>query len=95
MGVKEREEETVLRVSGSSPAGALGSAISHAIYDGQTVVLRSVGAAAVNQAAKAVAIAEGMVAPRGIILYTIIGFVNVQMPDSVVTGLVFKVFQGR
>lgn len=59
------EEETVLRVSSSSSVTSVGSAIAHAVYDSRRVVLRAVGAGAVNQAMKAAAVARGYVAPRG------------------------------
>lgn len=90
----EKEEE-VLRVKGSSPAAALASAISYGVYDGQTVTLRAIGAAAVNQAVKAIAIAQGYVAPRGLVLYTRPGFTDVNMKDGVVTAIVFRVFANK
>lgn len=83
--------DSVLRVSGSSSASSLASAISHGIYDGKQVVLRAIGAGAVNQAAKAIAIASGYVAPRGIVLSARVGFATVQMPDGEVTAMVFRV----
>ncbi|HEV2354344.1 MAG TPA: stage V sporulation protein S [Puia sp.] len=88
-------EETILRVKGSSPANALASAISYGIYDGKTVTLRAIGAAAVNQAMKAVAIAQGYVAPRGLVLYTRPGFTDVKMPDNTVTAMVFRIFSDK
>lgn len=59
-------KEHPLRVSAGSPPQSLASAIAHAIYErGDTVHLRAIGAGAVNQACKAMAIARGYVAPRG------------------------------
>ena len=86
------EQETVLRVKGSSSAPALASAISHGIYDGKKVILRAIGAAAVNQAVKAVAIAQSYVGARGLTLSMRPGFTDVNMPDGTVTAIVFKIF---
>jgi stage V sporulation protein S len=85
------EEETILRVKGSSSATALASAIAHNVYLGKEQTIRAIGAAAVNQAQKAVAIANSYVGPRGMILCTRPGFADVVMPDGTVTAMVFKV----
>lgn len=86
------KDEIILRVSGSSPVAPLASAISHGIYDGKTVLMRAIGAAAVNQAVKAIAVAQGYVAPRGLVLCTRPGFADVEMSDEVVTAQVLRVF---
>jgi stage V sporulation protein S len=83
--------ETILRVKGSSSASALAAAISHGIYDSKHVVLRAIGAGAVNQAVKAVAIAQSYVGARGLVLSLRVGFTDVQMPDGKVTAIVMKV----
>ena len=59
-------EQALLRVKGTASVPALASAISHAVYDSKEVTLRAIGASAVSQAVKAVAVARGYVAPRGI-----------------------------
>ena len=87
----EESSEEILRVSGSSPAEKLGSAIAHHVYAGKRVSLRAVGAPAVNQAVKAVAIARRHVAARAIELSVRPGFVDVAMPDKTVTGIIFRV----
>lgn len=69
--------EMILRVGAASPAQSLASAISHAVYDGKRVVLRAIGAGAVNQAMKACAIARGYVAQRGLDLVVRPGFTEV------------------
>lgn len=88
--VKEGEE-SILRVKGSSNAQALASAVSHAIYDNRPVTLRAIGAGAVNQAIKAIAIARGYVAPRGIDLAVRPGFQTVTMHDGDVSAVTLKV----
>lgn len=82
--------ETVLRVKGSSSATALASAISHGVYDGKQVVLRAIGAGAVNQAVKATAIAQQYVGARGLVLSWRAGFATVQMSDGEVTAIVLR-----
>jgi stage V sporulation protein S len=84
-------EEALLRVKGTASVPALASAISHAVYDGKTVTLRAIGAAAVAQAVKAVAVARGYVAPRGIDLSMVPGFADVQMPDATVTAITLRI----
>ena len=84
-------EETVLRVKGTASVPPLASAISHAVYDGKTVTLRAIGASAVSQAVKAVAVARGYVAPRGIDLMLIPGFTTVEMSDGDVTAITLRV----
>jgi stage V sporulation protein S len=78
----DNTEETVLRVSNTSNPQSVASALSHAVYDGRRVTLRAIGAASVNQAFKACAIARGFVAPRGIDLSIRPGFTTVEMADG-------------
>ena len=66
--------DDVLKVSGSSNPQSVGSILARAVIAGHLPKVRAIGASAVNQAAKAAAIARGFVAPRGIDLYFIIGF---------------------
>lgn len=84
-------EDTVLRVSAGSSAPALAAAIAHAVYANKKVVLRAIGAGAVNQSVKAVAIAQGYVGQRGITLAVRPGFVTVKMPDGDVSAIVLRV----
>ena len=84
-------EESVLRVKSTSNANSLASAISHAIYDGKKVVLRAIGAGAVNQAVKATAIAQSFVGLRGLTLWTRPGFTTVTVPDGEISAIVLRV----
>lgn len=72
------QEETIIKVSGSSNPASVGSIVARAIVAGQAPKMRAIGASAVNQASKACAIARGFVAPRGIDLTWIIGFDDIQ-----------------
>lgn len=66
-----------MRVGASSNPQSLASAISYAIYDNKSVTLRAIGAGAICQAQKALAIARGFVAPRGFDLAFVPGWANV------------------
>lgn len=84
-------EDAVLRVKNNSNPQALASALSHAIYDSKKVILRAIGAGAVNQAIKACAIARGYVAPRGIDLAIRPGFVTVHLDDADVSAITLQI----
>jgi stage V sporulation protein S len=85
-------EEEILRVSGGTSAHDLAAAISHGVYDGRKLVLRAIGAGAVNQAVKGVAIAQSFVGSRGLILSVRPGFAEVQMKDGTTTAIVLRVY---
>ncbi len=84
--------EEILRVSGGTSAHDLAAAISHGVYDGKRLVLRAIGAGAVNQAVKAVAIAQSFVGSRGLILSVRPGFAEVAMKDGPTTAIVLRVY---
>jgi stage V sporulation protein S len=84
-------QEPFFRVSASSNPQVVASAIAHAIYDNRQVKLRAVGAGAVNQAVKAMAIARGYVAPRGMDLVCIPGFTTIESRDGEISAIVFVV----
>jgi stage V sporulation protein S len=65
-----------LRVAGGSPAAKVAGAIVKYMQEGKDVSLVSMGAGAVNQAVKAVAIARGMGASYGWDLKVIPCFVD-------------------
>lgn len=83
-----------MRVSASSNPQALASAISHAIYDSRLVTLRAIGAGAIGQTMKAVAIARGFVAPRGIDIAIIPGWANATgNQGDELSAMTFRVIQ--
>ena len=55
-----------LKVSSKSSPASVAGAIAGMIKDGATVEIQAVGAGAVNQAVKAVAISRGFLSPVGI-----------------------------
>jgi stage V sporulation protein S len=84
-------EESFLRVSAGSNPQSVASAIAHAIYDTRKVMVRAVGAGAVNQAVKAMAIARGYVAPRGLDLTVKPGFTTIESRDGEISAIVFAI----
>ena len=88
---KNQNEEKYLRVSAGSNAQSVGSAIAHALYESPVVRIRAVGASSVNQAVKAIAIARGYVAPRGMDLVCKPGFTTVDSRDGQISAIVFIV----
>jgi stage V sporulation protein S len=89
--MSEQTEENILRVGAGSNPQSVASAIAHAIYEARTCKIRAVGAGAVNQAVKAIAIARGYAAPRGIDLVCIPGFSTIESHDGNISAIVFTV----
>jgi stage V sporulation protein S len=81
-----------LRVASRTPTPELAAAISHAIYDGKKVLLRAIGAGAVNQAVKALVVAQSYVAQRGLVLANRPGFLTIDMDGEERTAMTFSVF---
>lgn len=82
-------DEQILRVGSGSNAQSVASAIAHAIYDAHTCKVRAIGAGAVNQAVKAIAIARSYTAPRGIDLICIPAFDSIESHDGKISAIVF------
>ena len=87
----EASDDQILRVGAGSNPQAVASAIAHAIYDTRRVTLRAVGAGAVNQAVKAIAIARGFCAPRGFDLVCKPAFASIESRDGTISAMVFTV----
>ncbi len=69
------EDAPMVWVSSTTPTKELGNTLFRAIIeDNEMPVLRAVGAGAVGQACKGIAVASGLVAVRGRSLATSIGF---------------------
>lgn len=84
-------DENVLRVGARTPPHDLAAAIAHACYEHKPPILRAIGAGAVNQAVKALAIASQYTAGRAMSLTSRIGWANVNMNGDTVSAIVFKV----
>lgn len=80
-----------LRVSGSSNPNSLAGAISYFVRRDQSIELQAIGAASVNQAIKAIAIARGFVSSSGKNLITIPSFVDVKIDNERRTAIKFLI----
>ena len=76
-----------LRVSTKSQPKAVAGAIAAMINEHQKAEVLAVGAGAVNQAIKAIAITRGFLAPRGIDIVVIPAFANVDIDGEVRTSI--------
>ena len=67
----------ILKVSAKSNPNSVAGALAGVIRDHGTAEVQAVGAGALNQATKAVAIARGFVAPQGLDLICIPAFTDI------------------
>lgn len=81
----------VLKVSTQSNPKSVAGALAAVIREKGPVELQAVGAGAVNQAIKAIAIARGFVAPNGIDLVAIPAFVEINIDGEQRTAIKFLV----
>lgn len=80
MNDKNIPKPGLIKVAANSNATSTASHLSHMISEDNLVIdMRAVGAAAVNQAVKAIAIARGFVAPRGYNLHCVPSFDTVEI----------------
>lgn len=81
-----------LKISTKSEAGKIAGAIAELIKENnKRIDLTAVGAGAINQAVKGIAIARGYVAPAGINLVCVPAFIEVQIENENRTGMKFIV----
>lgn len=86
-------DEAILKVASGSPASKVAGAIVKNMEEGRKVSLVAMGAGAVNQTVKAIAIARGMAAPKGWNLSCIPAFVDEQVDDVLKTAIKFIVLK--
>lgn len=89
--MSETQDEQVLKVSAGSNPQSVAAAIAHSMYENRECKIRAVGAGAVNQAVKAIAIARGYTAPRGFDLKCVPGFANIESHDGQISAIVFTI----
>lgn len=75
-------ESNILKVSSKSNPNSVAGAIAGLIRENSVVELRALGAGAVNQAVKSIAVARGFVAPSGYNLVCIPAFADVDVEDE-------------
>jgi stage V sporulation protein S len=80
-----------LKVSSKSSPSSVAGAIAGLIKDGLPVEIQSVGAGAVNQAVKAIAISRGFLSPIGIEIVCVPSFADIKIDGEVRTAIRFAV----
>ena len=83
----------IMRVSGSSKTSKVAGAIAGIMREKGHVVLQAIGAAAVNQTVKAIALARSFLQEDGIEIVLTLEMVDVEINDKVRTALKFSVEQ--
>jgi stage V sporulation protein S len=81
----------ILKVSAQSQPKAVAGALAAVLRERSTAEVQAVGAGAVNQAVKAIAITRGFVAPNGIDLVVIPAFSEIQIEGEERTAIKFIV----
>lgn len=81
----------VLKVSSKSEPKSVAGALAAVLREKSKAEIQAIGAGAVNQAIKAIAIARGFVAPNGIDLVTIPAFTEIMIDDEERTAIKFIV----
>jgi len=81
----------VLKVSAQSKPKSVAGALAAVLREKGTAEVQAVGAGAVNQAVKAIAIARGYVAPNGIDLVAIPAFAEITIENEERTAIKFIV----
>jgi stage V sporulation protein S len=71
----------VLKVSSKSKPNSVAGALAGVIRERGTAEMQAIGAGALNQAIKAIAIARGIVAPSGMDLICIPAFKEIKIDD--------------
>ncbi len=92
--VREDGLSVQLKVAGGSAASKVAGSIVKNLEEGKVVSLLAMGAGAVNQAVKAIAICRGMAAPKGWNLSTIPAFVDEIVDGQTKTAMKFIIIKG-
>ena len=77
----------VLKVSSKSNPNAVAGALAGVIRERGSAEMLAIGAGAINQAIKAIAIARGFVAPSGIDLVCVPAFTDIQIDGEERTAI--------
>jgi stage V sporulation protein S len=81
----------IIKVSGTSRTSAVAGAIAGVVREHKRAEVQAIGASAINQAVKALALARGYLANDGIDIICFPEFVDVQIDDKVRTAIKFTV----
>lgn len=85
------DEANCLKVSSKSSPASVAGAIAGMIKDGLSVDIQAVGAGAVNQAVKAIAISRGFLSPVGIEIVCAPSFADIVIDGEYRTAIRFAV----
>lgn len=77
----------VLRVSAKSNPNSVAGALAGILRDKPSAEIQAIGAGAINQSIKAIAIARGFMAPSGVDLVCIPAFTEIQIDGEVRTAI--------
>ena len=77
----------VLKISSKSNPNSVAGAIAGLVKETNRAEMQAIGAGALNQAVKAVAIARGFVAPSGVDLVCVPAFAEVEVEGEGRTGI--------
>jgi Uncharacterized protein conserved in bacteria len=88
---EESPKVEVLKVSATSKPKAVAGALAAVVREKGVVEIQAVGAGAVNQGVKAIAIARGFVAPNGIDLVCVPAFSEIEIDGEERTAIRFIV----
>ena len=77
----------ILKVSATSKPVAVAGAIAGVVRQQSRVEVQAIGAGAINQAVKAIAISRGYVAPGGLDLVCIPSFIDISIDGEERTGM--------
>lgn len=81
----------VLKVSAKSNPNSVAGALAGVVRENGTAEIQAIGAGAINQAVKSVAIARGFVAPSGVDLICIPAFTDISIEGEERTAIKFIV----
>ncbi len=81
----------ILRVAANSNPNSLAGALAGVIREEGSAEMQAIGAGAVNQAVKAIAISRGYIAPSGVDLICVPGFVDIEIDGEERTAIKFVV----
>lgn len=83
------ENKMILKISSKSNPNSVAGAIAGGLQENKRVELQAIGAGAVNQSMKAIAIARSFVAASGVDLLCIPAFCTVIVENEEKTGMKF------
>lgn len=83
--------EQIIKVSSKSNPSAVAGMVAAVLKENKKAEIQAVGAGAVNQAVKAIAVARGYVAPMGYNLVCTPGFAEIKIEDEERSAIKFIV----